>query len=67
MRKPAYALAPVLCLAWILYISGSAPRMRSQSGVKPEPAAQFRIVVGLTDSAAKSWQREVTVKARSAT
>src|SRR5579863_8355083 len=61
MRNPAYALAPVLCLAWILYILGSAPQMRSQSGVKPEPAAQFRITVGLTDSAAKSWQGDVTV------
>jgi hypothetical protein len=61
MRRPAYFLLPVLCLACLLSVIFSAPQLRSQSGSQPENVAQFRIVVGLTDTAAKPWQGEITV------
>src|SRR3984893_4909047 len=61
MRRPASVLLPVLCLAWFLYAIFSTQQLRSQSGAQPEHVAQFRIIVGLTDSAAKPWQGEVTV------
>src|SRR5580704_13984440 len=61
MRRPAYVLLPVLYLAWLLYAMFSTAQLRSQSGAQPEAVSQFRIIVGLTDSAAKPWQGEVTV------
>ena len=61
MRRPAYVLLPALCLAWLLYAIFSTAQLRSQSGDQAERIAQFRIIVGLTDSAAKPWQGEVTV------
>lgn len=61
MRRPSLALIPLLCLIGLLFSLASSTRLRSQSGTKPEPAAQFRIAVGLTDSASKAWQGQVTV------
>src|SRR5579859_5417004 len=61
MRRQAYFLLPVLCLACLLLVIFSTSQLNSQSGSKPESVAQFRIVVGLADAAAKSWQGEVTV------
>ena len=60
MRRPAYAVLPVLCLAWLLYTLLSTPQLHSQIGAS-EPLHQFRIVVGLTDTAAKPWQGAITV------
>ena len=42
----------------VAQFAAEPPPLRSQNGAKPEPAAQFRIIVGLTDSAAKPWQGE---------
>src|SRR5436309_3035562 len=61
MRRPAYVLLPVLCLGGLLYAIFSTAQLRSQNGQQPERVAQFRIIVGLTDSAAKPWLGEVTV------
>jgi hypothetical protein len=39
----------------------STPQLRSQNVTQPEPVLQFRVIVGLTDSAAKPWQGEIAV------
>ncbi len=61
MRRPAFAVLPLLCFAWLLHTVFSAPQLRSQSSATPAPVAQFRIAVGLTDSAAKPWQGTIAV------
>lgn len=61
MRRSTFALLPLLCLAWLLNLLLNSPPLRSQNGAKPEPVARFRIIVGLTDSAAKPWEGEVIV------
>ncbi len=61
MRRSAFAVLPLLCFAWLLHTLFSTPQLRSQSSVPPPPLAQFRIVVGLADSAAKPWQGTITV------
>ena len=61
MRRPAYFLLPVLCLACLLSVIFSTSQLNSQSGSKPESVAQFRIAVGLTDSAPKDWQGTLSV------
>jgi hypothetical protein len=61
MRRPGYILLPVLCLGWLLSTMLSPPQLRSQSDAQPERVLQFRVIVGLTDSAAKMWQGEITV------
>src|SRR5260370_20297811 len=57
MRRPAYAVLPVLGLAWLFH----SPFSSAQRSAQSEPIHQFRIVVGLTDSAAKPWQGAITV------
>src|SRR5579872_727688 len=57
MRRPAYAVLPVLCLAWLFHSVFPA----AQRGTQSEAIHQFRIIVGLTDTAAKPWQGALTV------
>src|SRR5579862_8256530 len=61
MRRPAFALLPLLCFAWLLHTIFSTPQLRSQSSAPPAPVAQFRIAVGLADAAAKPWQGTIAV------
>src|SRR5579872_3295503 len=61
MRRPAFAVLPLLCFAWLLHTTFSTPQLRSQSSAPPAPVAQFRIAVGLSDSAAKPWQGSIAV------
>jgi hypothetical protein len=61
MRRPGYILLPVLCLGWLLSTMISTPQLRSQNVTQPERVLQFRVIVGLTDSAAKPWQGEIAV------